>query len=74
METKPEVKKWYHSKIVIFNIVSGLVAVAGALQTADAGLDPKVASVFSSIVTAGNIVLRIFFTDTAIGKTKEESK
>ena len=47
-------KKWYKSKTVWFNIVSGAVMVAS--EAARLGIDPKVAGI---VVVVGNIVLRL---------------
>lgn len=59
-------KQWYESRTIWFNVLSGVVAIATALQAPDVGLNPKVVSIFSSIVTAGNILLRMV-TDKSIG-------
>ena len=51
---KMKKKKWYKSKTVWFNIVSG--AVMAASEAARLGIDPKVAGI---VVVVGNIVLRL---------------
>ena len=51
-------KKWYKSKTVWFNIVSG--AVMAASEAARLGIDPKVAGI---VVVVGNIILRIMTHD-----------
>lgn len=59
-----ENKKWFHSKTIWFNIVSGIVTIAASLQS-DGGLSPQLASIMASVVTIGNVVLR-FITEKPI--------
>jgi len=60
-----ETKAWWKSKTIIFNVVSGLVGIATALQ-ADKGLPPHTTEIFSTIVMVGNIILRLI-TDKPLG-------
>lgn len=57
----PESKKWWQSKTIIFNVLAGVVGIAGSLQS-DKGIPPNVAQIFGTIVMIGNIALR-FVTD-----------
>lgn len=59
-------KHWYQSKTVIFNVVSGIVAIAGSLSTGG-DIPPNVQNIFATIVTVGNVILR-FVTKEPIGK------
>lgn len=52
-------KKWYTSKTVWFNILSGVVAICGVLAAPDAGISPKYASIFTTVVMVANIFLRL---------------
>jgi hypothetical protein len=56
-------KAWYFSKTIWFNVVMTAVGVATALQ----GSLPKYAAVLGAIVVVGNVILRVWFTNTAIG-------
>ena len=59
-----ENKKWYQSKTVIFNILSGVVAIATTLAS-DKAIPDNVTTIFSTIVMVGNVALR-FCTDRPI--------
>ena len=50
------------SKTVWFNVITGVVAGVMAIQ----GNLPQYAGVFAAILTIGNFVLRVWFTNTAI--------
>ena len=58
-------KKWYKSKTVWFNIVSGGIAIATALQNSALASDPKVQAGVALFITLGNVALR-FVTEEAI--------
>ena len=64
-----ESKKIWQSKTFWFNLVSGLVGVVGVLQGNELINDPKVQAAFASVVSVGNIVLRLL-TDKPIEGTK----
>src|SRR3990167_7665357 len=59
-------KKWYTSKTIIFNLVSGLVAIGASMQGQD--LPPNVEKMFASLVMIGNVILR-FVTNTSVEKS-----
>ena len=64
---KMETKKWYQSKTVWFNIISGVVAVSTTLANSTFAQDPKVQAIAAAIITLGNLALR-FTTDQPITK------
>lgn len=54
-------KKWYTSKTLWFNFVTGLVGAAGVLA-ADGSISPAVQAGFATFVTVGNMILRLLTT------------
>ena len=54
-------KKWYHSKTLWFNVLTGVVGVSTILIT-EGRLSKEVASGLATFVTIGNIILRILTT------------
>jgi len=64
-----ENKKWYESKTVWFNIISGIGGVGGGLSPNPGGFESKVQGIFARIVSIGNIAIR-FVTDAPIGEEK----
>lgn len=62
-----EIKHWLNSKTIWFNVATGIVTDAAALQANSAGLSPQTVAVLGGVTTVGNIVLRAFFTNTALG-------
>lgn len=63
MDSKP----WYQSKVLIINVLAGGAAVASAFGV-DLGLDDATkAEIAGGLLAVINIVLRAFFTKTAIG-------
>lgn len=67
-------KKWYESKVVIFNIVAMVIMAAPIIATSAKALEPNAATLIDSIVALvvgiGNVVLRVWFTDTPIDVQK----
>ena len=59
-------KKWYKSKTIIFNVLSGIVGTVATLQSSE-GIPPHLTQIFSTIVLVGNIILRLI-TDKPITK------
>lgn len=59
-------KKWYHSKTMWFNLVTGTSAIASNL-IAEGGLSPQMNSALATFVMIGNMVLRAI-TDQPIEK------
>lgn len=58
-------KKWYLSKTVWFNVITGIVAIAGELSnTFKISKNPEI---WAGIISVGNIVLRLI-TSTTIAK------
>lgn len=58
--------KWYNSKTVWFNIVTGILALLAFPQLIS--IIPAAAEPYIAILNAlGNYVLRVYFTNTAIG-------
>jgi len=51
-------KKWYQSKTVWFNLLTGLVGIATTLSESPFASDPKVKAGFLTFVAIGNLVLR----------------
>ena len=58
-------KKWYHSKTMWFNVVGLIVAAAG--EFSNAFPSGEVAKISGFILTIGNIVLRLV-TSTTISR------
>ena len=54
-------KKWYHSRTLWFNVLTGVVGVSTILIT-EGRLSKEVASGLATFVTIGNIILRILTT------------
>lgn len=59
-------KKWYQSKTIWFNLLTGLVAVAGVFGFAAFQPDQTTMEIIGVIVTAVNIALR-FVTKEPVG-------
>ena len=55
---------WFESKTVWFNVFMTIVGIASALQGMD--IFAKYAEVFLIVVTVGNIILRVWFTNSNI--------
>jgi hypothetical protein len=60
-----ETKRWWESRTVWFNVLSGLVGVITTLGESPLAADPKVKAGFTAFVGVGNIVLRLI-TDKPI--------
>lgn len=58
-------KFWYQSKIVWFNILMTIVDLASFISTFQ-GVPEWLVGVSSIVHGVGNIILRIWFTDTII--------
>lgn len=56
-------KKWYTSKTVWFNVITGVV---GATALFAGVINPQVLSVITGV---GNVIIRVFFTDAPIDRT-----
>ena len=54
-------KKWYHSRTLWFNVLTGVVGVSTILIT-EGKLSPQITSGLATFVTLGNIILRILTT------------
>ena len=54
-------KKWYHSRTLWFNVLTGVIGVSTILIT-EGRLSKEVASGLATFVTIGNIILRILTT------------
>lgn len=61
-----EVKAWWKSRTIIFNVVAGIVALAGTLAS-DKAIPENVSQIFATIVTIGNVALR-FNTSSPVSK------
>ena len=57
-------KKWYQSTTVWFNVLVTVIGVATSLQGV-ATFD-KYAQILGTVVVVGNVILRVWFTNTAI--------
>ena len=64
-DIKMEPKKWWTSKTLWFNAITGLLTVAGALQSSALAADPKVQAGCVLFITLGNAILR-FMTDKPV--------
>lgn len=59
-----ESKKWYQSKTFWFNLITGVLAIAGELsQIFPVSQHPKL---YISVIAVGNMILRLFFTEKPI--------
>lgn len=58
-------KKWYQSKTVWFNVI--VTAIALATELSNAQLPVSLLKVYATVITLGNIILRVFFTEKPIG-------
>jgi len=58
-------KMWYESKTVWFNIIMTLILVASFVTTVS-GLPEWVVPVSMIVQGVGNIVLRVWFTDSTV--------
>src|SRR3990167_5846872 len=61
-----ETKKWWQSRTLIVNALTGVASVLVALQT-DGNLDPKTVGLIGSAIAVINIILRLV-TDKPVGK------
>ena len=59
--------KWYQSKTVWFNIVITIVGIVASLQGAK--IFDNYADVFVVITLVGNVILRVWFTNSNISST-----
>ena len=59
-------KAWYESKTVWFNVLFAIVTLAGAFGFADFSPSPEVVSGIGILISAVNLVLRVFFTNKGI--------
>lgn len=59
-----ETKKWWESKTIWFNVIMTILDIA-ALQSVSAWLDIQTLAL---IQTVGNVILRVWFSDTIIEK------
>ena len=60
-------KKWYESKLVGMNILLSLIGIASLLSEWFASGDVSPAGVSLLVGGVLGVVLRVWFTDTAIG-------
>ncbi len=58
-------KSWFQSKTVWFNIIVTVIALATELSNAQ--LPVSLLHVYATVITLGNIILRVFFTSQPIG-------
>ncbi len=56
--------KWYQSRTVWFNVI--VTAIALATELSDAQLPVSLLKVYGTVITLGNIILRVFFTSKPI--------
>lgn len=62
-------KKWYQSKTLWFNVLTFVVGLATALLDQKLFTNPVVVSIFTLVISVGNLALRIFFTGMPIQGT-----
>jgi hypothetical protein len=78
IKRRVDMKKFYVSKTVWFNIIMTIVMAIPVIAAATKNLDPNMAVLVDSIAALvtglGNIILRIWFTDTAIDTPKARAK
>jgi hypothetical protein len=67
-------KEWWTSLTLWFNLVSLVVAVAGAFTDPALASDPRVVSAAAAVVTVGNAVIRILRTSAPIAGTPIAAK
>jgi len=60
-------KKFYQSKTFWFNLLTGLVVIAGYFGFGDFQPSQNVVEIIAVIGSAVNLVLRLFFTNEGIG-------
>jgi len=64
-------KNWYHSKTILFNLITALVTIATVFgYTANEELATTLSTLFIALAPVVNIVLRLV-TKTAISPTSE---
>ena len=63
-------KDWYRSKIVLFNVLMLVLGVAPVIAESTKVIAPGYAAVIDAVLAlvtgVGNVVLRVWYTDTAI--------
>lgn len=59
-------KPWYASKTVWFNVITTAVALATELSNAGFPTE-SILKYYAAVITVGNIILRVFFTEKPIG-------
>jgi hypothetical protein len=64
-----EAKPWYQSKTVWFNIITTTLAILSLTQFGDI-IPPSFAKYVAFLNAAGNVILRIFFTEGAVTGTQ----
>jgi hypothetical protein len=60
-------RKWYHSRVIWFNIIMTIIDIAAYLQGAKL-FDQSVIPLLVTIQGLGNVILRVWFTNMSLGK------
>lgn len=64
--SQPRMKQWYASKTIWFNLIMTVVGTAAAVQTVYTQLSDQSIMALVLTQTMGNLILRIWFTDSKI--------
>lgn len=67
METKP----WYKSKVIWFNVITTIIALATELSNATDITTESMLKIYAAVMTVGNIILRVFLTEKPISNETE---
>ena len=67
-------KAWYTSKTLWFNIISLIVAIIGQLLDSKLLVNANVVTIFGTVITVGNIILRALSTSQPITGTPAGNK
>ena len=65
-------KKWYQSKTVWFNVITTVLALATELSNATGLSTESMLKIYAAVISVGNIILRVFFTEKPIDTTGED--
>jgi len=67
-----EKKSWWKSKVIWFNIITTILALATELSNATGLTTENLLKIYAGVITLGNIILRVFFTSQPIGSNETD--
>lgn len=65
-------KPFWKSKTVWFNVITTILALATELTNATGLSTESMLKIYAAVISVGNIILRVFFTEQPIGTPDED--